>query len=371
MTIARGITMRTESNRRPPIVARSGWNWIVRSFCCSRSRRGFTLIEVLVVIAIIGFLIALLLPAVQAARAAARRAQCTNNLKQIGLALHGYHGAFGSLPQGQLESSIGKSVWTRILPQLEQQPLYNAINQNVSIFSIENRTIQSVGLGLFSCPDDPGATVREGEPSILVSYGFASPGEHFQMSFTSYVACLGATDTTPHVLASGDTRSPAIPEGAFSHVSPLTFAAIRDGLSQTIFTSERATAYLRELTAVNPNIFPRCGWYFSSGTSEAEDTLFLTFYPPNMPRKVAAGAGYDHAAAASSLHPGGLNALFGDGSVRFIKDTISTWPFDPITGRPAGAREGHLGNWDNLPTPGIWQALSTISGGESVSSDAY
>ena len=259
MTIARGFIIRADTNRRLPTVARSGWNGMARSFRCRRSRWGFTLIELLVVIAIIGFLIALLLPAVQAARAAARRAQCMNNLKQIGLAMHGYHDAFGTLPPGKPKSSIDKSVWTRLLPQLEQQPLYNAINQDVSIFSIENRTIQSTGLGLFACPDDPDATVREGEPTILVSYGFASPGEHFRMSFTSYVACQGATDTTASRLISSDTRSPARPEGAFSSVSPLPFAAIRDGLSQTIFASERATAYLRELTAVNPNIFPRCG----------------------------------------------------------------------------------------------------------------
>ena len=90
-----------------------------------------------------------------------------------------------------------------------------------------------------------------------------------------------------------------------------------------------------------------------------------------MPKKVGIGGGVNHAAAASSLHPGGLNAAMGDGSVRFIKETISTWPFDPVSGRPVGATEGPGGHWSNLPSPGVWQHLATRAGGEVTTSDSF
>jgi prepilin-type processing-associated H-X9-DG protein len=184
------------------------------------------------------------------------------------------------------------------------------------------------------------------------------------MNFTSYVANFGTTDTVAHILP--DQRGFATADGVFSGVSPISYASVQDGLSNTIFFSERATAYLQALVSVDPTIFDRCGWYF---LGDLGDTLFLSFYPPNMPRKVASGAGYNHASAASSLHPGGVNCLLGDGSVRFIKETISTWPYDPTTGRPAGASEGPGGYWNNLPTPGLWQALSTRCGGELMSAE--
>ena len=120
------------------------------------------------------------------------------------------------------------------------------------------------------------------------------------------------------------------------------------------------------MRTVDPTIPERLGWYF---VGDIGDTLFLSFYPPNMPKKVAAVAGDSHAAAASSLHPGGLNALMGDGSVRSIKDSISTWPFDATTGIPQGAIPGPGDHWSNLPRPGVWQNLTTRSGGEIVSLD--
>lgn len=223
-------------------------------------RNAFTLVELLVSVSIIGTLIALLLPAVQSAREAARRAQCTNNLKQFGVAFHAYHGGFGSLPFGQYPSAHDASIWVKVLPQLEQSALYNSYNSNVLILGRENRTILGVTVGVFSCPSDPGATARDGDASFLIHNGYATPGEQFRMSFTSYVASFGTSDTLAHIHP--DQRGFAHSDGVFPDVGTITFASIRDGLSQTMFASERATAYLQQLTAIDPTIATRYGWYF-------------------------------------------------------------------------------------------------------------
>ncbi len=95
-------------------------------------------------------------------------------------------------------------------------------------------------------------------------------------------------------------------------------------------------------------------------------------FPPNMFKRVGIyPTGSNHAIAATSLHPGGLNALMADGSARFISEAIETWPYDPGTGFPAGATESTLGWWVNLPRPGVWQALSTRAGSEIVTSGPF
>jgi prepilin-type processing-associated H-X9-DG protein len=156
----------------------------------------------------------------------------------------------------------------------------------------------------------------------------------------------------------------AAPEGRASwngKPNPIGLNSVTDGLTNTIFAAEKATTLLRGLDAVDPTIFSRYGWYVAGNFG---DSLVSNMYPPNMFRFVSYAAGASHAFAATSLHPGGLNVLMGDGSVRFVKETIESWPFDPITGNPAGASLSAGGWWVNTKRPGTWQALASRSGGE-------
>lgn len=341
-------------------------------------RAGFTLIEVLVAISIISLLMALLLPATQAAREAARRAQCGNNLKQIGLALHAYEGVFGSLPVGRMKTYdprfagpnppcstyvIDKSYLVMILPFVEQASLYNAINQGLTIFGDENRTIQSVAISSYACPSDPEARVRDGDVTRMLTYGLVKPSERLSVAFGSYSGCFGSFNVNALPGPDNQCQVPgelaAQANGCLGDASPIRLASVSDGLSNTIFVAERASARLRGI----PDVFSRYGWYFSGNFG---DTLFTTFYPPNMDRKVSTIAGAKLTFAASSMHPGGVNALLGDGSVRFVKDTIQSWPSNPITGTPVGAVKATGGWWIQLPPAGVWQALGTRSGGELI-----
>jgi prepilin-type processing-associated H-X9-DG protein/prepilin-type N-terminal cleavage/methylation domain-containing protein len=350
------------------------------------SAGAFTLIEVLVVVSIVSLLIALLLPAVQAAREAARRAACASNLKQVGIALHGYHDLFGSLPFGRIltydprfagsnppctSPIIDKGLFVMILPQMEQNSVYNAINQSLTILGHENRTVQSVSVGSYACPSDPDSgPPRDGDITQMVAYGLATPGEQLLMSFTSYSGCFGSydVDAIPRSATGCKVPSPLLLQanGCFGDASPIRIASVADGMSNTIFVAEKATTSLRRLD--NVTIFQRYGWYF---TGNWGDTLFTSFYPPNMINRVAAVAGPTFTRGSSSLHPGGANVLMGDGSVRFIKETVQSWPFDPVTGDPVGASRVAGGWWENLPPAGVWQALATRSGGEALDASAY
>jgi prepilin-type N-terminal cleavage/methylation domain-containing protein len=235
-----------------------------RSVSASASHRAFTLIEMVVVIAIIGVLAGLLMPAVQSAREAARRAQCGNNLKQIGLAIHGYNDAYNCLPPGYMKmfdprypgldppcgaALIDKSYLVMILPGMEQMPLYNSINQMLSIESRENRTIQPIAISAYACPSDPGAGyARTLGVERLVRQGMADPGEHLEAAFTSYCACYGSyfvvADPTVEHGCQVDPRAIAQLNGPFVWPS-VRLSSIRDGLSETIFVAELATAPMR------------------------------------------------------------------------------------------------------------------------------
>ncbi len=358
------------------------------SFFLIKTRRAFTLLECLVVIAIIGLLVALLMPAVQAAREAARRAGCSNNLKQIGLGLHNYLDAQGCLPIGRMKTFdplyaganppctskfFDRSFLVAILPYLEQGSLYNAINQGRLITGVTNTTVFGVSVRVFACPSDPGASVRDMNPNAFADRGLKDPpGGPFRMAFTSYSGCFGSlsTDAYPDP-ADGCVVAPqkvAQVNGCFHDRSPVTLASVSDGLGNTIFVAEKATNSYLKLDTPTVIYGVWNGWYC---TGSWGDTLFTTFYPPNG-YKTANGSRPDiQFRDASSFHPGGLNALMGDGSVRFIKETVQSWPLDLINGEPAGIGRAPGGWWTNLPKMGVWQALGSRNGGELVDSASY
>jgi prepilin-type N-terminal cleavage/methylation domain-containing protein/prepilin-type processing-associated H-X9-DG protein len=345
------------------------------------SRRGFTLIELLVVIAIIAVLISLLLPAVQAAREAARRGQCINNLKQLALAAQNYHDAHGTLPIGSPRmyepvsmgilytrpSSSGlvfaevHSVFVSLLGQLEQQPLFDATNFSRSIYSAVNYTVFATGVQTLWCPSDPTITEKH-----TFSSGSFEPGP-FTVSHTSYAGCTGMY--FPEILLHYDNQGPLKQQinGAFNYDFSYSLAAFTDGTSQTFLFGERAHGLLSADDQA---------WWHWWADAVTGDTLFWTLYPLNPHRRIPNISGeYSEAyvSAASSFHPGGANMAFADGSVRFMKDSIDTWPFDPASGYPKGVSITSGGIYVLAPgtRSGTYQALSTRNGGEVVSADFY
>ena len=362
----------------------------------SASKRGFTLIELLVVIAIIAVLIALLLPAVQSAREAARRAQCVNNLKQTGLAVHNYISTNDVFPWGlyrQHHSSDPTGpVYTSggsFLPLLlftEQTQVYNAINFNYNIFSAGNTTVVGTSLAYLHCPSDPSVDRKVSMPGgsldgvdmtmCYSSYG-GNAGTWFQLPRWSWPldeAQAGFANENGIILYIGYDTNLVTGGSTYSgfNRSCVGIAGVTDGTSNTMMYSERAHGMLSQSDQVCWN------WWCSGNFG---DTSFCTMFPMNPFKKIAnqseAGAtgGSDaFVGSASSFHPGGANFLFCDGSVKFLKDTIQTWTINGGTGLPNGVGLDSNGRVYTVAPGtqfGVYQALSTRAGGEVVSADSY
>jgi prepilin-type N-terminal cleavage/methylation domain-containing protein len=328
-------------------------------------RRGFTLIELLVVIAIIAILIALLLPAVQQAREAARRTQCKNNLKQLGLALYNYHDTHSVFPPGCLQipnaagtapdRTLGGWGWnTYVLPFVDQAPLYNLLSPNGNNFptSFAGHPVQTV-LAVMICPSDASPGVN--------TYGGFTDVNGIGAGKSNYPAVSGAlnveTNAWGHVnLATRDAQAAAAGEvvsvaGMFNYNSRTSVRDVTDGLSNTLACGERAwdgndvkddlrtDANGTTYAAFDAN--PALGWVGplprkgsvwagryghlpvavgpNAGTNTGEK--YSTFVRvTNNDKFVPNGIG---APAASSMHEGGAQYLLGDGSVRFITENIN------------------------------------------------
>jgi prepilin-type N-terminal cleavage/methylation domain-containing protein/prepilin-type processing-associated H-X9-DG protein len=379
-----------------------------------RNPAGFTLIELLVVISIIAVLIALLLPAVQSAREAARRAQCVNNLKQIGLAMHNYHTADNAFPMGssvapQVDSpGVQQSIWSAwsaqalMLGYLEQGPLYNACNfswavlnwsnfngnANVAGSSDYNQTVLFTNISFFMCPSDPNVGTKQNNNSYAASYGATTTGLYnwtfwppggflcgeigadstgiftIGKSYGMQTITDGSSNTVAYSEAlvgdangsefAGNTTSPSRYRGNYV-TGPVSDTSGKNLLN----ASSNPNAVFKTLDACNAkfkttldSIQDDRGFRWCMGTTGW--SMFNTIQVPNDSRYANGGCraggipgqfpndGMSY--GASSAHPGGANVLFGDGSVKFIKSSISYQ---------------------------TWWALGTKDGGEVISSDSY
>ncbi len=357
-----------------------------------KSRKGFTLIELLVVISIIGVLVSLLLPAVQSAREAARRSQCVNNLKQLGLALHGYaDGNGGMLPphfvddpwNGNLNQS--QSLQARILPYMEQTVIYNSINWNVpsrwgpsvsnppdvdsgtgGLWGVIQMTALTNEIKSFLCPSDPnpgqleamgwqGSRKRVGVSNYPNNIGLNRRLNNWRMNGPGYIATTwdGALKPTVSMQTFQDGTSNTV---VMSEWVKGDSAAMLDGLmtvykagfNSDAFSGQQYADWLQAQACQNKGLtrdwFWKGEWWIEGDRNNYSHTQTPNRRACNYADVGVDGRGSITMIGASSLHPGGVNAVFGDGSVKFIKNNI------------------------NYQT---WYAIATPNGGEVVSSADY
>jgi prepilin-type N-terminal cleavage/methylation domain-containing protein/prepilin-type processing-associated H-X9-DG protein len=325
--------------------------------------RGFTLIELLVVVSIIGVLIALLLPAVQAAREAARRGQCINNLRQICMALHNYHSANNALPPPKIRTAsclgaytappalgvLNTTGFTMVLSHLDQKPLYDAYNfSQASAPSIGwsatvpnniligdpavNSTVVGSLVSTFYCPSDIVPVVATVKPANSLTYAILDGRRSDYVLMASRYTEYDCSATAP-------AKPPDA--GMFFTDYSTSFLEVIDGLSNTVMVGESRQEKQSSLF----------GAYWGAGT---HTSTHGTVYPPlsgnaanslpNAPFETSNPRQLPYAWRISSLHPGGVNMGFGDGSVKYIKNNINIY---------------------------VWWSLQTMNGNEVISADSY
>ncbi|MCA9101641.1 MAG: DUF1559 domain-containing protein, partial [Planctomycetales bacterium] len=308
----------------------------------------FTLVELLVVIAIIGILIALLLPAVQAAREASRRASCGNNLKQIGLALHGYHDVFDQFPLGAVhdngnwganDPSHHGSFLVALLPYLGEQPIYDACDftTNTSYNSLgpNGRKLHETWVNTFMCPSDRQEYFDTGNPLYPITDGLHQATSNYgaSMGNQAFGACpfggnMFGTGANYH----GHSLNGSDISGVFSHLAwAAAIHQITDGTSNTIAVGE---------------IRPKCSWHAKDGWMHINSLWFATTAPinfpncPDEPGFVDGNCNAPHAWSADmgfkSRHPGGCQFAFADASVHFIGDNIDYTTYQKLGDRRDG-----------------------------------
>ena len=318
-----------------------------------RQDRGFTLVELLVVIAIIAILIALLLPAVQAAREAARRMQCTNNMKQVGIAMFNHETALGRLPVGITgyapEGPFGSGDWTalsaqsQLLPYLEQAAVHEGIHFNRRWIHAANGMVARTPIAVYSCPSDE---------SLGKSIKFTAYSVPFECSRSNFVVCAGTTQLSPFPFsnlqntppfARGNLGSPET-DGAFYAETGRKQRDFLDGSSNTVLGSEVLTGRENaDQRGVWWLVFEGGALYVHRNTPNSSVPDFARYScvsHPDMPCELGAEEEYQDHSAARSSHPGGVNVLYGDGHVTFHSDSIDL---------------------------AIWQAIATVEVGEVIS----
>lgn len=304
--------------------------------------RAFTLVELLVVIGVIALLCALLLPAVQQAREAARRATCLNNLKQIGLALHNYHDAHAGFPPGIfMDTPFQSAGWgwaSALLPNLEQRNVYNACNMPLGILDKSNQTAIATRIDTFICLSSPNAG------KFHPGYGGSFLVELEYPAVGSFVASAGWLEVTRNGPAG--VEFPAIGNGVFFRNSKVGLRDITDGASHTVSVGERtrriADSAWAGVFAIEARLCTKSDWKFQSCDSMLFMVLGRSGRP--LPDPVHSGeqneftpnAARSGADGFSSNHGEVCDFLISDGSVRVIKNSIAQATFDALTSRNGG-----------------------------------